>query len=115
MLTITIIYHEGYALEKDFYVILKNPVGSVELGEPNLARITIIDDDGKLLMTIINILKVDGMSLNELVVCIFFSEPGEFSFEQASYHANIITGEVTCDIVRRKGCDGMVTLTYNTM
>ena len=49
------------------------------------------------------------------VVCIFFSEPGEFSFEQASYHANIITGEVTCDIIRKKGCDGMVTLTYNTM
>lgn len=46
MLTITIIHHEGYALEKDFYVILKNPVGSAELGEPNLARITIIDDDG---------------------------------------------------------------------
>ena len=78
MLTITIIYHEGYALEKDFYVILKNPVGSVELGEPNLARITIIDDDGKLLMTIINILKVDGMSLNELVVCIFFQSQENF-------------------------------------
>ena len=46
MLTITIIHHGGYALEKDFYVILKNPVGSVELGEPNLTRITIIDDDG---------------------------------------------------------------------
>ncbi|XP_020621334.1 sodium/calcium exchanger 2-like [Orbicella faveolata] len=86
-LTITIIHHDGYALDKDFYVILKNPVGSAELGEPNLTRITIIDDD----------------------------EPGEFSFEQASYHANIITGEVTCNIIRRKGCDGMVTLTYNTM
>ena len=47
--------------------------------------------------------------------CAFFSEPGEFSFEQASYHANIITGEVTCDIIRRKGCDGLVSLTYNTM
>ena len=35
-------------MEKDFYVILKNPVGSIELGEPNLARITIIDDDGNL-------------------------------------------------------------------
>lgn len=46
MLMITIIHHEGYALEKDFYVILKNPMGNVELGEPNLARITIIDDDG---------------------------------------------------------------------
>ena len=59
-------------------MILKNPVGSVELGEPNLARITIIDDDGKLLMTIINILKVDVMSLNELVVCIFFQSLGNF-------------------------------------
>jgi len=43
---ITIMHRDGYALEKDFYVILKNPVGSVELGEPNLTRITIIDDDG---------------------------------------------------------------------
>ena len=48
MLTITIIHHEGYALEKDFYVLLKNAVGSAELGEPNLARITIIDDDGNI-------------------------------------------------------------------
>lgn len=46
MLTIIIIYYEGYVLEKDFYVILKNFMGSVELGEFNLARITIIDDDG---------------------------------------------------------------------
>lgn len=49
------------------------------------------------------------------VVLRCFAEPGEFSFEQVSYHANIITGEVTCNIIRRKGCDGMVTLTYNTM
>lgn len=45
-LTITIVHHDGYALEKDFYILLKNPVGTAELGEPNLARITIIDDDG---------------------------------------------------------------------
>ena len=45
-LTITLIHHEGYTQEKDFYVLLKNPVGKGELGEPNLARITIIDDDG---------------------------------------------------------------------
>ena len=45
-LTITLIHHEGYTQEKDFYVLLKNPVGKAELGEPNLARITIIDDDG---------------------------------------------------------------------
>lgn len=87
ILTVTIVHHDGYALEKDFYVLLKNPVGTVELGEPNLARITIIDDD----------------------------EPGEFSFEDASYHANVVTSDVTCTIIRRKGCDGMVTLTYNTM
>ncbi|KAJ7384559.1 hypothetical protein OS493_021190 [Desmophyllum pertusum] len=87
MLTITIIHHDGYALEKDFYLLLKNPVGIAELGEPNLSRITIIDDD----------------------------EPGEFSFEQASYYANVVTGDVICNIIRRKGCDGTVTLTYNTM
>ena len=46
MLTIAIIHHDGYALEKDFYLLLKNPVGIAELGEPNLSRITIIDDDG---------------------------------------------------------------------
>lgn len=86
-LTITIVHHDGYALEKDFYILLKNPVGTAELGEPNLARITIIDDD----------------------------EPGEFSFEKASYYANVVTGDVSCTIVRRKGCDGTVTLTYNTM
>ena len=45
-LTITLIHHEGYTQEKDFYVLLKNPMGKAELGEPNLARITIIDDDG---------------------------------------------------------------------
>ncbi|RMX37255.1 hypothetical protein pdam_00011391, partial [Pocillopora damicornis] len=86
-LTITIVHHDGYALEKDFYILLKNPVGTAELGEPNLARITIIDDD----------------------------EPGEFSFEKASYYANVVTGDVSCTIIRRKGCDGTVTLTYNTM
>ncbi|XP_068693651.1 sodium/calcium exchanger 2-like isoform X2 [Montipora foliosa] len=86
-LAITLIHCEGYALEKDFYVLLKNPVGKTELGEPNLARITIIDDD----------------------------EPGEFSFEQASYYANTVTADVTCNIIRRKGCDGPVALTYNTM
>lgn len=86
-LTITLIHHEGYAQEKDFYVLLKNPMGKADLGEPNLARITIIDDD----------------------------EPGEFSFEQASYFANVVTGDVTCTIIRKKGCDGTVTITYNTM
>lgn len=45
-LSVTLIHHEGYSVEKDFYVLLKNPVGRTELGEPNLARITIIDDDG---------------------------------------------------------------------
>ena len=48
------------------------------------------------------------------ILC-YLSEPGEFSFEKASYHANVVTGDVSCTIVRRKGCDGTVTLTYNTM
>ena len=46
MLTVSIIHHEGYAMEKDFYVLLKNPKGMADLGEPSLTRITIIDDDG---------------------------------------------------------------------
>ena len=51
--------------------------------------------------------------LSGVLCCI--SEPGEFSFEQASYYANVVTGDVTCNIIRRKGCDGTVSLTYNTM
>ena len=48
------------------------------------------------------------------ILC-YLSEPGEFSFEKASYYANVVTGDVSCNIIRRKGCDGTVTLTYNTM
>lgn len=57
-LTLTLIHHEGYALEKDFYLLLKNPMGKVELGEPNLARITIIDDDGNDLLVHVVLIKV---------------------------------------------------------
>ena len=42
------IHNEGYAKDKDFYIILKNPAGTTELGEPNIARVTIIDNDGEL-------------------------------------------------------------------
>lgn len=41
------IHNEGYANDKDFYIILKNPSVFTDLGEPNIARITIIDNDGK--------------------------------------------------------------------
>ncbi|EDO45642.1 predicted protein [Nematostella vectensis] len=89
ILRIPILPCEDFSKNKDFYVLLKNPSpeGITDLGEPNLTRITIIDDD----------------------------MPGEFSFEQASYHANFVTGEATCTVVRRKGCDGTVTLKYHTM
>ena len=49
------------------------------------------------------------------LVVFCFVEPGEFSFEQACYFANVVSGDVTCSIIRKKGCDGTVTLTYNTM
>ena len=32
----------------DFYVILKNPRGEAALGDPSVARVTIIDDDSKI-------------------------------------------------------------------
>ena len=30
----------------DFYIILKNPLNGTSLGDPNITRVTIVDDDG---------------------------------------------------------------------
>ncbi|KAK3733246.1 hypothetical protein QZH41_011090, partial [Actinostola sp. cb2023] len=89
ILRIPIIQHNDYTKNKEFYVIKKNPTASngIELGEISLTRVTIIDDD----------------------------EPGEFTFEQGSYHANFMTQDVTCAVVRRRGCDGHVTIKYRTL
>jgi hypothetical protein len=48
ILRIPIVQHDDYTKDKEFYVILKNPTppNSVDLGEPSLTRVTIIDDDG---------------------------------------------------------------------
>lgn len=47
--TIPIINDNDYEPDKEFYVILKNPDGEAALGDPSIARATIIDDDGKCL------------------------------------------------------------------
>ena len=49
-ITVPIINDNQYEADVDFYVILKNPNGGGGLGEPSIARVTIIDDDGEYLM-----------------------------------------------------------------
>ncbi|XP_071964302.1 sodium/calcium exchanger 3-like isoform X2 [Antedon mediterranea] len=87
-ISIPIINDNEYENDMEFYVILKNPEGeSVEgLGDPSIARVTIIDDD----------------------------EPGEFSFDKASYSADS-NGMIRATVVRTKGSDGVVTLQYYTL
>ena len=45
-ITIPIINDMQYEADVDFYVILKNPSGEAGISDPNITRITIIDDDG---------------------------------------------------------------------
>ena len=46
-ITIPIINDNQYEADVDFYVILKNPQGDAGLSDPNITRVTIIDDDGR--------------------------------------------------------------------
>lgn len=46
---IPIVNDNQYTADVDLYVILKNATGDAGLGDPNVARITIIDDDGQLM------------------------------------------------------------------
>ena len=47
-ISIPIINDNQYEADVDFYVILKNPVGqNAAIGDPSIARVTIIDDDGE--------------------------------------------------------------------
>ena len=48
LITIPIINDNQYEADVDFYVILKNPTGGGGLGDPSIARVTIVDDDGQL-------------------------------------------------------------------
>ena len=47
-ISIPIINDFQYEADVDFYVTLKNPIGSgaIAVGEPSIARVLIIDDDG---------------------------------------------------------------------
>ena len=46
-LSVPIINDNQYEADVDFYVILKNAAGTAGIGDPSVARITIIDDDGE--------------------------------------------------------------------
>ncbi|ESO92661.1 hypothetical protein LOTGIDRAFT_162582 [Lottia gigantea] len=86
-LLIPIINDNQYEADVDFYVILKNPKGGGGLGDPSVSRVTIVDDD----------------------------EPGEFSFEEPHYQADLKNGKVTVKIQRLHGYDGKVTIEYSTI
>ncbi|XP_046340943.1 sodium/calcium exchanger 2-like isoform X17 [Haliotis rufescens] len=85
--SIPIVNDNQYEADVDFYLILKNPQGQSGLGDPSVARVTIVDDD----------------------------EPGEFLFEDAHYHADLKDGKVTARVLREHGCDGKVKLEYSTI
>ncbi|XP_071116380.1 sodium/calcium exchanger 2-like isoform X4 [Haliotis cracherodii] len=85
--SIPIVNDNQYEADVDFYLILKNPQGQSGLGDPSVARVTIVDDD----------------------------EPGEFLFEDAHYHADLKDGKVTARVLREHGCDGKVKLEYSTV
>ncbi|XP_041367224.1 sodium/calcium exchanger 2-like isoform X2 [Gigantopelta aegis] len=84
--SVSIINDNQYEADVDFYIILKNPKGMSGLGDPSVARVTIVDDD----------------------------EPGEFSFEEGTYHADMKTAKVTVKVIREHGFDGKVKLEYST-
>ena len=46
-LSVPIIESHSHEVDLDFYLILKNPQGGGGLGDPSLARVTIVDDDGE--------------------------------------------------------------------
>ena len=48
-ISVPIINDNQYNPDTDFYVILKNASGDASLGDPSVTRITIIDDDSKML------------------------------------------------------------------
>ncbi len=48
-------------------------------------------------------------------VLLLSPEPGEFQFEEPHYYAIATNGTVTLNVVRQKGCDGVVTIEYSTM
>ncbi|XP_070172877.1 sodium/calcium exchanger 2-like isoform X9 [Littorina saxatilis] len=87
VITVPIINDNQYEADVDFYILLKNPAGGGGLGDPSIARVTIVDDD----------------------------DPGEFLFEEPHYHADMKSGKVTVRVIREHGFDGKVTLEYSTI
>ena len=45
-ISVSIINDNQFENDVDFYIILKNPHGGSGLGDPSVARVTIVDDDG---------------------------------------------------------------------
>ncbi|XP_035668339.1 sodium/calcium exchanger 3-like isoform X5 [Branchiostoma floridae] len=86
---IPIINDQQYQSDKDFYVILKSPAPREDaaLGDPSVARVTIIDDD----------------------------KPGNFVFEQPIYYGDSRTFKVTATVLRQNGTDGNTSVEYTTM
>ncbi|XP_066273845.1 sodium/calcium exchanger 1-like isoform X3 [Branchiostoma lanceolatum] len=86
---IPIINDNQYQADKDFYVILKSPSPGEDaaLGDPSVARVTIIDDD----------------------------KPGNFVFEQPIYYGDSKTFKVTATVLRQNGADGNTSVEYTTM
>lgn len=48
-ITLDIINDNQFENDCDFYVILKNATNGTSLGDPSVTRITVVDDDGKIL------------------------------------------------------------------
>ena len=46
-ISIPIVNDHEFEPDTDFYIILRNPEGDAGLGDPSVARVTIIDDDGE--------------------------------------------------------------------
>lgn len=46
-ISIPIIKNNTFTSNVEFYVILKVPEGGMQLGDPSVTRVTIIDDDGE--------------------------------------------------------------------
>ncbi|XP_076803796.1 sodium/calcium exchanger 1-like isoform X1 [Clavelina lepadiformis] len=86
-INIPIINDDQYFPDTDFYIILKNPSNDASLGDPSVARVTIIDDD----------------------------KPGDFILEMTQLYADMDAGEVQATVLRQNGCDGKVKIHYATV
>lgn len=86
-ISLDIINDNQFENDCDFYVILKNATSGTSLGDPSVARITVVDDD----------------------------EPGEFQFETPHAYADLSSGKMKVTVLREYGVDGKVTMEYSTI